>query len=65
MRVLILGAGGMLGHKLWQFFRERFETWATVRSSCQEYVRYGIFDPECLLGGVDVCAFDTTSPRIG
>src|SRR3990172_6162482 len=51
MRVLILGASGMLGHKLWQVFRDRFETWGTVRSSYRGYARYNFFDPERLLGG--------------
>ena len=32
MRVLILGAAGMLGHKVWQVAGEHFETWAAVRS---------------------------------
>ncbi len=59
MRILILGAGGMLGHKLCQVYRDRFETWATVRSNDQEYVKYRLFDPKCLLGGVDTAEFDT------
>ena len=59
MRALILGASGMLGHKLWQVFRERFETWGTVRSSYQEYARYNLFDPSRLLGGIDACDFHT------
>jgi len=59
MRVLILGGAGMLGHKLWQTFRDRFETWATVRSSYQDYARHGLHDPEHLLGGVDASEFDT------
>ncbi len=69
MRVLILGASGMLGHKLWQVFQDRFETWATVRSSCDEYSRFALFHPERLLGGVDaldfytvVRAFETVKP---
>ena len=59
MRVLILGASGMLGHKLWQVCRNRFETWATVRSSYQEYARFNLFEPERLLGGVDASDFYT------
>lgn len=31
MRVLILGATGMLGHKVWEQFRDRFDCRATVR----------------------------------
>jgi dTDP-4-dehydrorhamnose reductase len=59
MRVLILGASGMLGHKLWQVFRHRFDTWGTVRSSYREYARYDFFDAERLLGGVDASSFST------
>ena len=59
MRVLILGASGMLGHKLWQVFQDRFETWATVRSSYDEYSRFALFHPERLLGGVDALDFYT------
>ncbi len=59
MRVLILGASGMLGHKLWQVCRDRFETWGTVRSSYQEYARYGLFDADRLLGGIDASDFYT------
>jgi dTDP-4-dehydrorhamnose reductase len=32
MKVLILGANGMLGHKLVEVLESRFEVWATVRS---------------------------------
>ncbi len=59
MRVLILGGAGMLGHKLWQVFRDHFETWVTVRSGYSTYARYGLFDPEHVIGGVDVFDFDT------
>jgi len=59
MRVLILGASGMLGHKLWQGFQDRFETWGTVRSSYHKYARFSLFDPGRLLGGVSASDFDT------
>jgi len=59
MRVLILGAAGMLGHKLWQVYRDRFDTWATVRSGYPEYAVYALFDPQRLLSGVDAFNFDT------
>jgi dTDP-4-dehydrorhamnose reductase len=59
MRVLILGGGGMLGHKLWQAYQDRFDTWVTVRSDFREYSRYQLFDPQRLLGGVDAADFDT------
>ena len=58
-RVLILGGAGMLGHKLWQAYSSRFDTWATVRSDYRDYIRYDLFDPRRLLGGVDASDFDT------
>jgi len=44
MRVLILGGSGMLGHKLWQSFAGRFDTYVTFRNSATAYAGYGIFD---------------------
>ncbi len=31
-RILVVGATGMLGHKVWQVLRQRFDTWAAVRN---------------------------------
>lgn len=59
MKVVILGGGGMLGHKLWQVFSPRFDTYVTVRQSTSAYTRYGIFDPNRLRGGVDAFQFDS------
>ena len=59
MRVLIIGGTGMLGHKLWQVYRNRFDTWVTVRTGYRVYVHYDLFDPQRMLGGVDVFNFDT------
>lgn len=59
MRVLILGATGMLGHKLCQVCKHHFEVWATVRSSCHQYADYGIFDSCSLVQGVEATNFDT------
>lgn len=59
MRVLILGVSGMLGHKLWQSYEGRFDTWGTVRSDPARYDGYDLFDRDRLLGGVDAFRFDT------
>lgn len=59
MRVLILGAGGMLGHKLCQMYRNRYETWATVRGNPREYASYALLDTAHFIGGVDAADFDT------
>ena len=64
MRVLILGASGMLGHKLWQVCRDRFDTWATVRSRKWEYLRYNLFDPNRLIDAVDASEFATVEQAL-
>lgn len=64
MRILILGAAGMLGHKLYQQYADRFETWATVRSSYAAYAHYGIFHPDRIIGGVDAFNFDTVTRAV-
>lgn len=58
-RVMILGAAGMLGHKLCQLYRERFNTWATVRERPERYAQYDLLPSERLIGGVDAFNFDT------
>ena len=58
MRILILGAGGMLGHKLMQLLSIKHEVTGTVRRTALSYERFGIFDVNRLIGGVDVNDFD-------
>jgi dTDP-4-dehydrorhamnose reductase len=64
-RILIIGAGGMLGHKLYQILRQRFEVRATVRGSVVDYERFGIFDPNDLIGGVDVEHLENVARAVG
>jgi dTDP-4-dehydrorhamnose reductase len=64
MRVLILGGGGMLGHKLAQTLRDDFDIWTTLRGAPEGYARYGIFDAAKTVSGVDVLSFDTVSDAI-
>ena len=45
MKVLVLGGSGMLGHKLWQVFSSRFDTYVTVRKGFDSYKRYGLLTP--------------------
>lgn len=61
MRVLILGGSGMLGHKLWQTIKERFETHVTFRRPVAAYANLGIFNPEHSLGGVSALDFDSVA----
>ena len=58
-RLLIVGGGGMLGHKLWQLARPRLETWATVRAVTPALEALGVVDRERTLTGVDVLRFET------
>lgn len=55
MRVLILGASGMLGHKLVQRFAGRYDTWATVRGSSTA--------PN-IIGGVDAFRIDSVTQAL-
>ena len=59
MRVLILGGGGMLGHKLAQGLSATLDTWATIRGSGAAYARYGILPEDRLITGVDVLNLDS------
>lgn len=59
MRVLILGAAGMLGHKLCQRYQHRFDTWATVRSGARELAARDILAADRLISGVDAADFDS------
>lgn len=59
MRILILGAGGMLGHKLLQYMQVKFDGWGTVRSDARVYAKYRIFDLERMLSGVNAFYFDS------
>jgi dTDP-4-dehydrorhamnose reductase len=64
MRVLILGATGMLGHKLYQQFQERFEVFATARQSLSAYADFGIFQEDHIIKGVDAYNFDSVAAAV-
>jgi dTDP-4-dehydrorhamnose reductase len=61
MRVLILGGGGMLGHKLYQVLRYRCEVHATFRRFDARLRNTGVFDPAHVIDGID--AWDTPAIR--
>ena len=44
LNILVLGGTGMLGHKLWQFLAEQFDTYMTLRQGFESYARYNLFD---------------------
>lgn len=58
MRILILGGTGMLGHKLWQYFSERFpHTFVTIRRNRIFYDACGLFKSDRVIEAVDVNDF--------
>ena len=61
MRVLILGAGGMLGHKVWEVFRDRFDCLAAMRTR----LPLPLFDDERVIDGFDATNFDDVARLIG
>jgi dTDP-4-dehydrorhamnose reductase len=60
MRVLILGAGGMLGHKVWEVFRDRFDCRAAMRTR----LPLPLFDDERVIDGFDAANFDGVAQLI-
>ncbi len=60
-KLLVLGGSGMLGHKLWQIFAERFDTHVTLRLPAQAYSQYGLFDPLRAIGGVSALDFHSVT----
>jgi dTDP-4-dehydrorhamnose reductase len=57
--ILILGAGGMLGHTLAGMYKDQYETVATVRKNVEFYRQYPVFDGVHLIAGVDAFSPET------
>jgi len=64
-RVLVLGATGMLGHKLIQVFHNRFDTWATARTSFAKLDRFGFYKKDQTITGVNADDFDAIVRAVG
>lgn len=58
MKILVLGATGMLGHKLMQMLPVKHEIIGTLRRSVESVARYEMLSHDCLIGGVDTNDFD-------
>lgn len=54
----------MLGHKLYQRYKERFEVWATIRSAFANYAKYNIFEPKYTVSDIDVSDIDKVAQVI-
>jgi len=58
VKLLVLGATGMLGHKLWQRLSARFpETWALTRRPRAALARFGLYEGARVIDGVDALDF--------
>jgi len=54
MRVLILGGGGMLGHKLYQTLAQSADTFVTLRQPRARYAPLRLFDATRVIDRIDV-----------
>ena len=43
----------------WMALRDRFDTYVTIRGDSRAYARFGLFDTDRTIPGVDVAIFDT------
>jgi dTDP-4-dehydrorhamnose reductase len=64
MRILIVGGSGMLGHKLVQAWRNKFDVWTTIKGRFNEYEKFEIFEKEKTLEFVDAENFKTVEKAI-
>jgi len=64
MKVLVLGATGMLGHKLCQVFRTRFETWATARREPATWFTSSILNGKQIIHGVEATSFESVASAV-
>lgn len=64
MRLLVLGASGMLGHKLVQRLGERFDVVGSLRGPVSAYTEFSALDGRKLVGGVDVRSDDAIASVI-
>lgn len=53
MKLLVLGAAGMLGHQLCRTLNDRFEMWGTFRGDPKEFESFGFLHHERAIGYVD------------
>ena len=58
MRILILGANGMIGHQIFSYLSDFYEAAATLRGHISDYSSYGLFDDSNSFSGIDVRVFD-------
>lgn len=59
MRILILGANGMIGHKMYQVLNSRFtDTWVLLRQSLSSFSYQNLFNSQKAIQNVNLAQFD-------
>jgi dTDP-4-dehydrorhamnose reductase len=58
LKVLIIGGGGMLGHRLFAHLRPSHDTRVTLHRGVADYSKYGLFDRETAYPDVDAADTD-------
>lgn len=64
MKLLVLGAAGMLGHRICRLLGDRFEIWGTFHDHGANQERYSILPAECSINGVNAQKFTTVRSAI-
>jgi dTDP-4-dehydrorhamnose reductase len=62
MKLLVLGANGMMGHKAYQIFTESgFDTYGIMRQNISTFKQFNLFDKDKIVDGIDVTNSETLS----
>jgi dTDP-4-dehydrorhamnose reductase len=57
MRVLILGASGLIGHKLWQTLVDCFDCYAVLHRAREHFAWTRLYDSDCVIDAIDLTDF--------
>jgi len=64
MKILILGGGGMLGHKLVEILQKDFDVWTSLRGGFEKYERFKIFHSSRVIENVDILNFESLKKTV-
>lgn len=58
-RIIILGVTGMLGHKMWQKFSDRYDSiFAIIRKRKKDFDKYSFLKSDGVVESLDLCDFE-------
>ena len=60
MKIVILGASGMIGHQLWRRLNAKYPdcVWGTVRKAKEHYEQFKFFNMKRLIGNIEASDFE-------